>query len=196
MSVTAEARQEFAAIREAWAANLHRVMAARRKGRNADPYFHDWKMTPIEQMAWSEIRQAGIPLLPQFPALGYLLDFADPLLKVALECDGKEWHERAADLARDTKLADRGWTVYRVTGAECHRLSRFGELAAECYENDYLTNRHCAESLGRYCQSIEGVVDAISLIHYGRRIWLDETWAKNVLSSHCLVVTPREDNAA
>lgn len=81
----------------------------------------DWSriFTPIEKLAWQSIRCKGrVVLYPQYPALNYHLDFANPGYKIVLELDGKEYHKRDRDFIRDLELKQQGWTVYRVTGAE------------------------------------------------------------------------------
>lgn len=83
----------------------------------------DWSriFTPIESMAWHSIRTKGrVVLYPQYPALNYHLDFANPGYKIVLELDGKNFHKRDRDFIRDLELKQNGWTVYRITGAEMH----------------------------------------------------------------------------
>lgn len=61
------------------------------------------------------------------------LDFAWPDLKIALEYDGYEAHERraAADAARDEDLRRRGWLVIRATAADLREPMRlFDRLRA------------------------------------------------------------------
>ena len=88
-----------------------------------DPYqIADWVMlfTPIEAAAWSDIRSAGLPLWPQLPVGRFFLDFGNPVTKVALECDGRQWHSAEKDAPRDAWLRARGWTVFRVPGWRCN----------------------------------------------------------------------------
>lgn len=100
------------------------IMAAPRHQYGIDPYAWDegkgwvW-MTPIESAIWSDIRCVGIVMYPQYPACGFFLDFANPRAKVAIECDGREFHDREADSRRDARLALDGWRVYRLTGRDC-----------------------------------------------------------------------------
>lgn len=87
-----------------------------------DPYA--WNgliyLTPIEQALWCDIRQVGCVLYPQYPIAGFFVDYANPVAKVAIECDGKYWHlDAEKDEKRDKKLSDMGWTVYRITGSDC-----------------------------------------------------------------------------
>jgi very-short-patch-repair endonuclease len=88
----------------------------------ADPYvIADWAMlfTPIEAAIWSDIRCYGLPFWPQFPIGRFVVDFADPVRRIALECDGAAFHDAAKDRARDAELERMGWTVYRIPGREC-----------------------------------------------------------------------------
>lgn len=74
----------------------------------------------------------GLYLLPQFRVGSYRLDFGvcvfdeKGLVKVAVECDGHNFHERtkeqaAHDKSRDRFLLEQGWPVMRFTGSEIHR---------------------------------------------------------------------------
>lgn len=78
--------------------------------------------TPIEMAAWTDIRGAGLPLWPQLPVGRFFVDFGNPIKKVALECDGKEWHNPAKDALRDAELAQMGWVVIRAEGWRCNRI--------------------------------------------------------------------------
>ena len=78
-------------------------------------------MTPIEANFWEHLRAAGGVMYPQYPVAGFFVDFANPVAKVIVECDGKAFHtDKAKDAARDEKLALLGWTVYRLTGRQCN----------------------------------------------------------------------------
>jgi len=87
-----------------------------------DPYtVADWSMllTPIEAAIWSDIRAYGLPFWPQFPVGKYIVDFADPVRRIALECDGAAYHNPIKDRARDVVLEKMGWTTYRIPGRDC-----------------------------------------------------------------------------
>lgn len=91
---------------------------------HGDPYqIADWVslFSPIEYDAWCEIRAYGLPLWPQLPVGRFFVDFGNPVAKIALECDGKEFHSAAKDRIRDAELAELGWRVFRVTGSECYQ---------------------------------------------------------------------------
>lgn len=88
-----------------------------------DPYAWEsvgMSFTPIETALWSDIRAASAVMYPQYPIHGMFVDFANPVAKIVIECDGAEFHQdKARDAARDTILQLRGWTVYRITGRDC-----------------------------------------------------------------------------
>lgn len=87
-------------------------------------------MTPIESWFWADIRACDAVLYPQYPVFNFFLDFANPVAKVAIECDGAAYHQdKAKDAARDRRLADAGWSVYRISGASC-RLECDAETGA------------------------------------------------------------------
>jgi very-short-patch-repair endonuclease len=81
-------------------------------------------MTPIELWLWEEIRDANVVLYPQFPVDKFFVDFGNPKAKVAIECDGKAFHQdKEKDRARDARLRELGWAVYRISGSDCARES-------------------------------------------------------------------------
>lgn len=98
-------------IREAYAQALPDILMTGR-----DPYILDWNFTPIEFLAWQDIRASGLPLYPQFPALQYFIDFADPVLQIGVELDGAAYHDRSKDTKRDEELWRHGWRIFRVPG--------------------------------------------------------------------------------
>ena len=88
------------------------------------PYVVDWMVifSPIERMAWGEIRDYGLPFFPQFPVGKFFADFADPVKKIVIECDGKEFHDQSRDADRDAQMNLDGWKVFRISGSDCNRL--------------------------------------------------------------------------
>lgn len=104
-------------IRDAYALMLPKIMEGR-----VNPYFLEWDFTPIERLAWMDIRGGGIPMYPQFPVGRVFIDFADPVLKIGVELDGAAYHQHEKDLARDTELAKRGWKIFRVKGRDAVKI--------------------------------------------------------------------------
>jgi hypothetical protein len=88
-----------------------------------DPYL--WEeagihLTPIERWLWHDIRAHDAVLYPQYPVGRYFVDFGNPKVKVAIECDGAAYHtDKGKDFARDSELERMGWTVYRISGSDC-----------------------------------------------------------------------------
>lgn len=128
-----------------------------------DPYLiADWApmFSPIERMTWGEIRQAGLPLLPQFSIGPYFADFVSPTVKVVLECDGAEFHDAAKDAKRDRFMADLGWTVYRATGAVCNRiLTHPCDLPDDQYPSPWYREKYWGET-------IRGIIEQIKHRHF------------------------------
>lgn len=85
------------------------------------PYFVDWGklFTPIESAVWQDIRSLPMEFYPQYPVGKRFIDFADPKLKIGIECDGKAFHSREKDVQRDLELMELGWTIYHLKGADC-----------------------------------------------------------------------------
>lgn len=114
-----------------------------------DPYaIADWMglFSPIEHDAWCEIREYGLPMWPQLPVDKFFVDFGNPIKKVALECDGREFHDAKKDAERDAVLLSKGWRVLRVTGSQCyrtrtmlspHEMEQRGEDVDAYYEMQY-----------------------------------------------------------
>ncbi len=105
------------------------------QGRQAwfdgDPYeIWDWVLvqTPIEAAVWSDIRSRGLDLWPELPMGRYFLDFGNPVARVAIECDGKDFHDEKRDAQRDAELLRNGWRIWRVPGWACLKE------AGECME--------------------------------------------------------------
>lgn len=105
------------------------------EGREAwfrgDPYeIWDWGLafTPIESAVWGDIRDAGLDLWPQLPVGRYFVDFGNPIARVAIECDGRDFHDGRRDSVRDLELVRNGWRVWRIPGWACLKEAR------ECLE--------------------------------------------------------------
>lgn len=141
------------------------------KWRWTNPYSREieWMnlFSPIEESMWYNIRAYGkCPMYPQFPVRKYFVDFGNPVVKVAIECDGKEYHkDKEKDLNRDKALLEAGWMVYRINGADCLRVkSEFYELADY---NDY-SDRDKYDILSDFYRSTGlGLLKAISMFHMG-----------------------------
>ena len=111
------------AIRSFYAAANSAIMGESSNEWGIDPY--GWtgaeiNLTPIESWLWHDIRAVDLVLYPQYPVGGFFVDFANPKAKVAIECDGAEFHkDKDKDAMRDAKLRQLGWSVYRISGKAC-----------------------------------------------------------------------------
>lgn len=101
------------------------------------PFFEN--MSPIEKLLWYDIKDYGLPLYPQFPIGRYFVDFGDPVKKIAIEADGREFHK---DIQKDTdrqlKIESEGWKVYRITGSEIHN-----DESSESFIKQIKNNHYC-----------------------------------------------------
>lgn len=114
--------ERFAAIRRNYATYQREVDAGEASWLLGNPYdIADWIniFTPIEMAAWQDIRYFCLPLWPQFPVGKYFADFGNPVARVALECDGKDFHDPVKDAKRDREFAKMGWRVIRAPGSQC-----------------------------------------------------------------------------
>jgi very-short-patch-repair endonuclease len=132
-----------------------------------NPYCEiDWVKisSPIENMAWQVIRGFGqAPFYPQYPVDKFFVDFGNPFLKIALECDGREFHlDKEKDNKRDERLFKLGWTVYRIPGKDCVR-----PVSDEYYDLElcYMEDR-AAILCEYYGGTIEGLVKALGVAYF------------------------------
>jgi len=86
--------------------------------------------SPMEQRLAVYLANAGIEVNAQheiqFEKKTYRLDFAVESMKIAIEVDGHDFHERTKDQAQRDKSRDRalqilGWRTLRFTGSEVFR---------------------------------------------------------------------------
>lgn len=115
---------DWAAIRAFYREAEPDILAAGRNEWGIDTYLWDElgiiHMTPIEYWLWHDIRANDAVLYPQYPIGRYFVDFANPVAKVAVECDGAAYHtDREKDARRDAELEAIGWSVYRAPGWMC-----------------------------------------------------------------------------
>jgi very-short-patch-repair endonuclease len=131
-----------------------RIMATPRNEWAIDAYAWEpyMQMTPIEQWLWGDMRNAGAVFYPQWPIDGFFVDFANPVAKVAIECDGAAYHQdKAKDAARDDRLEALGWRVYRITGSDCwtEEDMETGERGYARRFIDEITDRHGLKRQGK-----------------------------------------------
>lgn len=136
-----------------------------------DPYAFDWLeiFTPIESSAWQSIRGLGIPLYPQYPIDSIFVDFGDPVKKIALECDGKDFHNKQDDTIRDNFLNSIGWTVFRVTGSECYKPGLNLEPLLIDLHNEAIRQIDFDAKIEDWAMnSSDGVISAIAWNYYNK----------------------------
>lgn len=134
-------------------------------------YPYDWNIvfTPIESLAWGSIRCKGnIPLYPQYPALSYYLDFGNPLKKIGLELDGKDYHNIEKDKKRDKELSEWGWKIYRVSGSQMNKTNYTSYYDSEI--NDYEEGDYKNLIRDWIYNTGDGVIEAIKVIHFNGNV--------------------------
>jgi very-short-patch-repair endonuclease len=120
------AQNNWTAIKAHYAKLNERIFSCTANTWAADPYAWDMGqhmifMTPIEENFWADCREADLILYPQYPACGYFIDFANPVAKVGIECDGKAFHvDKERDEYRQGVLERAGWSIFRISGRECN----------------------------------------------------------------------------
>lgn len=156
-------------IRDHYSFLTPRIMDAQGKNisRWVSPYCNvRWELyfTPIEEFAWMALRSFGkAPFYPQYPVKNYFVDFGNPYVKIAIECDGKEFHkDKEKDRLRDENLFKEGWIVYRISGADCFR-----PVTDEYYDIYYQPEEEQYEILKEfYMGTIEGLINALAILHF------------------------------
>lgn len=128
----------------------------------------DWPkiFTHIEMDAWCDIRGFGqVPLYPQYPVGKYWVDFGNPFLKIALECDGEMFHQdKDRDSRRDKVLKAMGWDVFRVPGRDCKKI-----IELDIYDEDYdLKLRDW------YRETLGGLLKSLAVAYCGMQCSADE----------------------
>lgn len=129
--------KRFALYRKNYRMKQIKVDAGLSSWGHDDPYeIADWDsvFTPIERSLWWDIREKRMHLWPQLPVGRFFVDFGSPVSKVAVECDGKKWHDAKKDAARDAELRELGWSVYRIPGWLCHGIAPEYDPSMDEYE--------------------------------------------------------------
>lgn len=153
----------------------------------ASPYCGaiDWIkiFTPIEDDTWHAIRSNGrIPLYPQYPVLKYFTDFANPYLKIIVECDGADYHlDWEKDNNRDYELMEAGWKVYRISGSDCYRVP-----SEKYFDLLYHFEEDRASILNDfYANTIDGLIRALSIVYCRDSYYIGESISElNIAQVH------------
>jgi len=177
--------QRWDRIREAWKIVEPEIQ---RLGR-CDPYWFDWDFTPIERDLWTDLRCAGIPMYPQVPVGRFFIDFGDPLARIGLEADGRDFHNVDRDRARDEILwREHGWRIYRVSGAQT-RPKALDPFATDEYMNRGDDRAAWNDVLLQWAMDDSaGIVWAVRALHYGgANDEHDTTVAREMLATAHLV---------
>lgn len=148
-----------------------------------DPYGLDWSsmFSPIEEQTWMALRCFGkCPLYPQYPVGKYFCDFGNPCVKVAIECDGRQWHtDKEKDKRRDEEFYKLGWSVFRISGSDCFRVVDDAELEYKCEDENMqiLTDM--------FDKTVEGLIESIAIFYFGYRTF-NVNIDKDELAFSCL----------
>ena len=134
----------------------------------------DWGMllNPIEYETLCIIKNKGyMPLYPQFPVFNRFIDFGNPALKIGIEIDGKDFHDKRKDEMRDDKLNKvTGWTIIRIPASEIINNSKSGDFCNNCIDGTKCFN-DCKNNVGTWlCSTGDGVLESIKVIYFNGRI--------------------------
>ncbi|SFJ18556.1 endonuclease domain-containing protein [Thermoflavimicrobium dichotomicum] len=86
----------------------------------------DWQLIKcdsyIERRLYQALKREGYRVKTQYRIRGYDVDIVIPRYRLAIECDGRQWHRSSEQKKRDrrksAKIAKAGWKVMRFTGKE------------------------------------------------------------------------------
>ena len=124
-------------------------------------------LTSLEQEMYKMIQSLEIPFQKwiQYPIGSYKADFAIPMIRLDIECDGQKWHAtpdaKAHDKKRDGELANSGWTIIRFGELEIKEnqeaikktiigyVYKLWQQALEQQKKQQAENKHRTASLER-----------------------------------------------
>lgn len=99
--------------------------------------------TNLEKTMREELERRGLKFAQEFPTrTGFIIDFAFPDLKIAIECDGERWHSSKKSkrklLFRDYMLRREGWKVFHFSGKDimndiCKCVDKVMSCVVLCY---------------------------------------------------------------
>ena len=137
-----------------------------------DRYPIDWTriFTPIEAAIWEESHYLCGQLLPQYPVGKCFVDFALPKKRIAIECDGRAYHDHVSDAERDRYLGSLGWTVYRISGSDCKRMleTPWDTIADRQLDGESDEARQIVREWLR--STAEGLIASIAAVHFARPV--------------------------
>lgn len=164
---------DFMEIRDCYKIFEQKIFARFNKSNNIsrwiDPYVIGFDFlnlfSHIEMMTWQALRCYGhAPFYPQYPVGKYFLDFGNPIVKVGIECDGKQYHtDKEKDLNRDRNLNELGWTIYRISGSDCNRIINLYEYPDDENPYDVANNRN-----EYYYKTIEGLIECLAVRYFNQ----------------------------
>jgi very-short-patch-repair endonuclease len=154
---------QWDAIRSAWDVQRPAILA----GIRVSPYFYKWSMTPIEAAAWQALREHGLPLYPQCPVGDLFIDFGDPVQRIGLELDGKDFHDYERDKSRDIALwRVHGWRIIRIGGSACYEKS-CGPADADFADGADRNTKEYLDDLGYWAEnSAAGIIWSMAVSFY------------------------------
>lgn len=171
---------EYKLIREHYELKRERILHTYNKCQHrwTSPYSNmiNWPehFSPIELDFWLSVRSfGGCPLYPQYPVGNYFSDFGHPGPKIAVECDGKQWHQdKEKDDCRDEDFMRMGWTTFRITGADIFKNhDQYPEIISACI--DGLEGAY-NKLIDYYMTTSEGLLRSLSFLYFGFQPRIDE----------------------
>lgn len=76
------------------------------------------RTSKIEDYLYNELIKVGLEPIRQYPFENYVIDFAFPDIKLAIECDGTYWHNlenvKQRDDKKDIVIKNNHWEIIRI----------------------------------------------------------------------------------
>ncbi|MCX6222449.1 MAG: DUF559 domain-containing protein [Bacteroidia bacterium] len=109
----------------------------------ANKYGIEWKMSKLEEIAWGAIRNTAHcqNFNPEYPVGKYFVDFADPIARIAIECDSNMYHKgyNPKEGERQHFIEQHGWRVIRFNSRQilANKYQEISERDGSFYDYDY-----------------------------------------------------------
>jgi very-short-patch-repair endonuclease len=126
------------------------------------------RLTSLEQIMYKTLMTMDMPFqrFAQYPLGQYRVDFAIPTIRLAIECDGDQWHgapeAKAHDKSRDMKLANAGWTVVRFGESELkENLSQVRQSLASQIHKSWKLALEAQKAKGEQIEQAAASIEAL-----------------------------------
>ena len=143
--------------------------------RGCEKYGLPWVQTfsHAEKFAWEKLHNhPSVMLYPEYPVGKFFLDFGNPALSIGVEIDGKNYHDKDYDFARDLALLRQGWIIFRVPAKELfwdlEHPADYVTRNGGSIEHDWNDPEVHEVAINYYLRSGDGFLESLENIIYRR----------------------------